>query len=263
VLRDTGTPLAGDVIVAGVADEEYGSLGTAGLLRVCPVDGAIVTEPTALRTCLAHKGYVWLRVVTHGRGAHGSRFEDGIDANLMMGRILYELSALEQSLRTGPCHPLVGPASIHAPLLEGGTGISTYADRCVLQIERRTIPGETLAAIEAQISEVVERAGAGQTGFRATIETFFVREPFEVDPTADVVRAVDEASRKHLSQTHPHIGDTPWMDAALLAAGGVETVVIGPAGAGAHAAEEWVDVDSVVTLAAILADAAIEYCGVE
>ena len=53
------------------------------------------------------------------------------------------------------------------------------------------------------------------------------------------------------------------MDAALLAAAGVETVVIGPSGAGAHAAEEWVDVESVVKLAGILAEAAIEYCGME
>ncbi len=90
---------------------------------------------------------------------------------------------------------------------------------------------------------------------------FFAREPFEVAPEAAIYGAVERAAHAVLCKTPPHIGDTPWMDAALLAAAGIETVVIGPSGAGAHAAEEWVDLESVVQLAGILAEAAIDYCG--
>jgi acetylornithine deacetylase len=50
------------------------------------------------------------------------------------------------------------------------------------------------------------------------------------------------------------------MDAALLAAAGTETVVMGATGAGAHAKEEWVDLASVHALAACLAEAAVRYC---
>jgi acetylornithine deacetylase len=133
-LADARVPLRGDVVVAAVADEEYGSLGTRDLLRHVKVDGAIVTEPTALEVCLAHKGYLWIEVEIAGRAAHGSKFELGIDANMKMGQFLYQLSRLEKELRARPAHPLVGPPSLHAAILNGGSGLSTYAAACKLQI---------------------------------------------------------------------------------------------------------------------------------
>ncbi len=260
-LVDAGVSLAGDVVVAAVADEEYSSIGTAGVIPRCKVDGAIVTEPTQLRVCLAHKGYVWLKVTTQGRAAHGSRFEEGIDANMHMGRVLRELADLELTLRNGPQHPLVGPPSLHAALLEGGSGLSTYAERSELQIERRTIPGETPEQVEGEIQQLLDRLHEEDDAFTATVEAFFARDPFEVDPDAAIVDAVERSVRSVLERPPVRFGDTPWMDAALLAAAGVETVVIGPAGTGAHAAEEWVDLESVGQLASILAEAALEYCG--
>src|SRR5665811_1751170 len=111
-LIDSGTRLRGDVLVAAVADEEYGSLGTSDMIAHViahgNVDGAIVTEPTALEVCLAHKGYLWIQVETAGRAAHGSKFELGIDANMKMGHFLAKLSELERDLRSRPPHPLVG-----------------------------------------------------------------------------------------------------------------------------------------------------------
>ena len=262
-LRASAEDRAGDVIVALVADEEYASLGTAAVIDQVRTDGAIVTEPTQLKTCLAHKGFVWLEVEVRGRAAHGSRYEDGVDANLRMGRFLGELARLEERIRTGRSHPLVGPGSIHAPILRGGTGISTYADRCVVQLERRTMPGETAAQVEAEIAGLVDRLRGADPTFDAEVRTLLVREPFEIAPDAAVVRAVDAAAAAVLGRDAEHVGDTPWMDSALLAAKGVETVVIGPSGAGAHAAEEWVEVDSVVSLAEILVHAATIYCGEE
>src|SRR5260370_36722604 len=95
-LADAGVRLRGDVLVAAVADEEYGSLGTSDLIRRIKVDGAIVTEPTALEVCLAHKGYQWIRVEVTRRAAHGSRFELGIDANIELGPVRAQLSVLER-----------------------------------------------------------------------------------------------------------------------------------------------------------------------
>lgn len=259
-LVDSGTRLRGDVIVAAVADEEYGSLGTRDLIGRVRVDGAIVTEPTALEVCLAHKGYLWIEVAVEGRAAHGSRFELGIDANMKMGDFLHGLAALERELRVRPAHPLVGPPSLHAALLQGGSGLSTYAAASTVQIERRTIPGESEAQAVEEIQAIVDRCAAADPDFRATVRPFFVRDPFEVAPEAAIVRAVDAAAAKVLGRPPKHIGDTPWMDAALLQAAGVETVVCGAAGAGAHAAVEWVDVESVYRLAEILAEAAVGYC---
>jgi len=256
-----GVRLAGDLQIAGVADEEFASLGMQAVLRQFRPAGAIVTEPTALRTCLAHKGFVWLRVTTHGRAAHGSRFDAGIDANMAMGRFLAALDGLEQQLRARAPHPLVGPPSLHAATLHGGTELSMYAARCELGLERRTVPGETPAQVKAEIQQLLDRLSAADPRFQAGVETLLVREPFEVAPDAAIVRAVDAAVAQTLGVDPSHCGDTPWMDAALLAAAGVETVVIGPAGAGAHAHEEWVDLDSVVRLSQILVAAAVDFCG--
>ena len=259
-LADSGARLRGDLLVAAVADEEYGSLGTRDLIGRVKVDGAIVTEPTALNTCLAHKGYLWIEVTVAGRAAHGSKFELGIDANLKMGAFLHELAKLERELRARPPHPLVGPPSLHAALLSGGSGLSTYAASSTVQIERRTIPGETEAQAVAEIQAVVDCVAASDPDFHATVRPFFTRDPFEVPANAPIVQVVDRAAAKVRGVAPKHIGDTPWMDAALLQAAGVETVVFGAAGTGAHAAVEWVDVESVIRLAEILAEAASEYC---
>jgi acetylornithine deacetylase len=259
-LADSSVPLRGDLVVAAVADEEYGSLGTRELIRRVKVDGAIVTEPTALEICLAHKGYLWIEVAIEGRAAHGSKFELGIDANMKMGEFLHRLGRLEKELRARTPHPLVGPPSLHAATLNGGTGLSTYAAFCELQIERRTIPGETEAQAVGEIQAIVDELAAADPDFHATVRPFFVRDPFEVAPDAGIVQAVDGAVAKVLGRPGRHIGDTPWMDAALLQAAGVETVVCGAAGAGAHSDVEWVDLESVMQLAEILAEAAIDYC---
>jgi acetylornithine deacetylase len=259
-VADGGRRLRGDLLVAAVADEEYGSLGTRDLIQRVTVDGAIVTEPTALEVCLAHKGYLWIQVDVAGRAAHGSKFELGIDANMKMGRFLAELGELERDLRTRPAHPLAGPPSLHAAMLSGGTGLSTYAPSCMVQIERRTVPGETEAQAVAEIQAIVDRVAAQDADFRATVRCFFARDPFEVAPAATIVHAVDRAVEKVLGRPAKHIGDTPWMDAALLQAAGTEAVVIGATGAGAHSDCEWVDLESVFQLAEILAETAAEYC---
>jgi acetylornithine deacetylase len=259
-IADSGIRLPGDLIVAAVADEEYGSLGTRDLLTRLKPDGAIVTEPTALEVCLAHKGYLWIEVKIEGRAAHGSKFELGIDANMKMGAFLHALGGLERELRARTPHPLVGPPSLHAAVLNGGSGLSTYAAVSRLQIERRTIPGETEAQAVAEVQQLADRISTTDPDFHAKVKAFFVRDPFEVSAGAPIVKAVDRAAAKVRGHQPKHIGDTPWMDAALLQAAGVETVVCGATGAGAHSDTEWVELDSVIQLAEILAEAAIEYC---
>jgi acetylornithine deacetylase len=261
---DSGERPRGDVIIAAVADEEYGSIGTFDVIRHfnnnAEISAAIVTEPTAARICLAHKGYLWIEIETIGRAAHGSKFESGIDANMMMGRFLSELDKLERDLRARSPHPLLGPPSLHAAMIHGGEGLSTYAASCKLQIERRTVPGETESQVVRELQAIVDRLAATDSIFRATIRSYFVRDPFEIPRDAEIVRAVARASTKVLARAPEYIGDTPWMDAALLQAAGIETVVIGPAGGGAHAAVEWVELESVAQIAAILAETAMDYC---
>ncbi|MDX1612678.1 MAG: ArgE/DapE family deacylase [Candidatus Promineifilaceae bacterium] len=261
-LIDSGVQLGGDLLIAAVADEEYASLGTADLLERYAADAAIVTEPTELEICVAHKGFIWLAVETWGRAAHGSRFDLGVDANMRMGRFLAELDLLEQTLRARPGHPLVGPPSLHAATLSGGTELSAYAAHCRLQIERRTVPGETETQVLAEIEEIIDRLAAADATFKATLSPLFTRQPFEVNSDAAIVNDLRQSAEAILERTPPLVGQTPWMDAALLAEAGIETVVMGPSGGGAHATEEWVELDSVVALAQLLAETARRTCGV-
>ena len=266
LLHTSGVRLSGDVLVAAVADEEYASLGTADLVArrqrgELDFDAAIVTEPTSLDLCVAHRGFTWIEITTKGRAAHGSRYRVGVDANLRMGRVLHRLEALIEELQSRPGHPLLGPPSMHAALLEGGTGISTYSPRCTLRIERRTVPPESRESVEREISSVLDELRAEDPSLDVQSSTFFHREPFETTPDAPIAACVSRATSKVLGREPAVIGDSPWMDSALTQAAGVDTVVIGPHGAGAHADEEWVDLDSCARLAEVLAETAFDYCG--
>ncbi len=118
-----------------------------------------------------------------------------------------------------------------------------------------------MAACIGAAKALKDAAKGEDADFDVSLKTFFVCEPFEVARGAAIVRALDVATERRLGEVAAHIGDAPWMDAALLSAAGVETVVFGPSGAGAHASEEWVDIDSVIAVAGVLAEAAIDYCG--
>lgn len=259
-LRDARIALGGDLIVALVADEEYESIGSSEIIPRYPADAAIVTEPTELNICLAHKGFIWFEVETFGRAAHGSRFQEGIDANMRMGRFLAQLETLERALRTGHSHPLTGPASLHAAMLQGGSGLSTYADHCLLKIERRTIPGETAEAAGAEIQEILDRLSLQDPTFAAEMRVLCDRPAFEVEPGAAIVRTLQESATKVLGRSPAMVGDTPWMDSALFSRAGYETVVFGPRGGGAHSLQEWVDLQSLEDLSEVLAACALSYC---
>ena len=259
-LVDADADLAGDLLFTAVADEEHGSIGTDDLVRHVSADAAIVTEPTNLTLCRAHRGFIWFDVETYGRAAHGSRFDEGIDANMRMGRFLAQLDALEQDLRQRSPHPLVGPPSLHAARIQGGSEVSIYAAHCLLQIERRTCPGESVEEATAEIQAIIDRLAAEDSTFKASLKASFVRSPFEVDENTRIVKVLAEAIKQSTGKSAVHTGQSFWTDAAILADAGMQTALIGPVGAGLHSKEEWVDIQSVYDLAQILAETAIRYC---
>ena len=260
-LVDSGVTLAGDLVIAAVADEEYLSMGTEALVQELTTDAAIVTEPTDMRLCRAHRGMIWYQVETFGRAAHGSRYQDGIDANMRMGRFLAQLDELEQEVRRRPGHPLTGPPSLHAPIIHGGREMSIYSDHCVLNIERRTAPGETEEQNTAELLAIIEELSDEDATFKAKLSLMVERAPFLVDEDAPIVQVVDAALAQRLGARYPHVGMPFWTDAALLSDAGIDTLILGPVGGGMHSAVEWVDLASVVDLAAVLAETARRYCG--
>jgi len=253
--------LRGDILFTAVIDEEYASLGTQELSNRFQADGAIVAEFTELQLILAHRGFVWLELETHGRAAHGSRPDLGVDAIAKMGKVLVELEKLDQGLRSKPTHPMLGSGSLHSSLIKGGQELSTYPDHCMLTVERRTLPGETPGMVEKEILEIVEEIRRSDPAFQAVVRRGIDRSPLETPESAGIVKAVQAAAGIVLRRPLP-IGGVPfWTDAALLSAAGIPSVLFGPSGSGAHADEEWVDLSSVRTCAEIYLATAVEFCG--
>jgi acetylornithine deacetylase len=240
--------LAGDVIVTAVCDEEVASIGTATIAKTRRADAAIVAEPTEERICIAHKGFVAWEVETVGRAAHGSRPDLGVDAIARMGGVLVGVEKLDRKLRAGPAHPLLGTGSVHASLIEGGQEYSSYPARCLLVGERRTIPGETPDLVAKEVRDLL-----GDVDGSSRIR--LARAPFETSRDEPIVQLVSRfAGKKDV------VGVGFWADSALLSAAGIPTVVFGPSGEGAHAAVEWVDLQSVERCADLYLAVAERFC---
>ena len=245
--RDFG----GRLLLALVADEEYRSVGAAAWTAAHSGGACIVTEPTEGRLVLAHKGFLWTTVTTEGVAAHGSRWDLGLSAIGRMGPIIAHLESHDRLVLRERMHPLVGPASMHPALVEGGVGLSTYAPECTLKVERRTLPGETREAVEDELAAVVADAGEP-----AAVDFFFYRAPLESDPDTPVARCLRRAAESVTGALPEEIGVSYWTDAAIFAEAGIPSVLYGPSGEGAHAAEEWVDLDSVLSCARVLVETA-------
>jgi len=258
VLRD-GAAFNRPLLIAAVVDEECDSIGTEKLLERYTADAAVVLEPTNLRLCIAHKGYAWFEVTTHGCAAHGSLPEEGRDAIRMMGRVLGLLDALDRKLAQLPLHPRLGRASLHASLISGGQELSSYPAQCRLQIERRTLPGESDTQVEAELRGLLEGLEARDPQFHATSRRLASRPAYEISPEAPIAVAAAEAIRKVTGSVEPS-GMAAWTDTALLAAAGIPGVVFGPRGRGLHGAEEYVELDSVHTCAEVLERLIVRLC---
>lgn len=247
--------LGGEVIVAAVSDEEWSSIGMRDVLRRgIRADAAVVTEPTRLAVAPAHRGFVWFTITFKGRAAHGSRYDIGVDAIRHAGFLLTELDALERDVLTHITHPLLGHASLHAGLIDGGTAMTAYPDRCVLRIERRTLPGETPADVHAQIEAACAAVKARHAAFDATVVQEVYRAPSDIPTDAEIVRAVLEATEPHGGRA-PVEGVSYWADAALLNEAGIPTVCYGPGDiALAHGAVEWIPIAEIVRATDVLHD---------
>ena len=250
--------LAGDVIVTAVCDEEYASIGAHALAEEVWADAAIVTEPTGDRVLLAvaHKGFTWHRIEVQGVAAHGSRPEEGVDAIVHAGRVLGGIEELSADLAAREPHPLLGHGSLHASLIEGGRELSTYPDRCVLQLERRTLPGETREVVEGELQAILDRLAAADPQFRASVVTTLERPPLGTGLDQPIV----DACRGALGDDIEIVGVPFWADSAVFSAAGIPTVIFGAGGVGAHAAEEWVDLAQVDRVTEALVAVATAFC---
>lgn len=252
----TRNPPRGTVMAALVVDEEYASLGATDFVQRYPGDACILTEPSDGRLILAHKGFVWLEIEVAGVAAHGSRWQDGASAISRMALVVDALDELDRTVLRRRTHRLTGPASLHCATIQGGVAWSTYAPTCTLRVERRTLPGEAVEDVVREIAACVQATGV-ESGIRVVLH----RSPLECRPDSGLAAAVRGAVTEMVGAVPEDAGVAYWMDAAIFADAGMETVNYGPTGTGAHADVEWVDMASVADCALVLEEAARTYCG--
>ena len=259
-ILEAGIKLKGDVILTLVADEEYASIGTEAVVDEYTADAAIICEPTDLDIVIAHKGFAWIKIEIFGQAAHGSLPHRGIDAIVKAGNVLTAIEKFGKTDLSQKTHPLLGSPSIHASLIEGGTELSTYPDYCKIELERRNLPGEDRQAVTAEIRDLLQNIQRQDDQFKADFNVFFFRPAFEISPDQPIVQAVSRAYKSTFNEPPRYEGMWAWLDSAILAQAGIPAVIFGPSGDGAHAALEYVDLESVITTTHVLVETIIDFC---
>ncbi|RFU33058.1 hypothetical protein B7463_g3293, partial [Scytalidium lignicola] len=254
--------LQGDLIFTGVADEEDLSIGTEQVLEAgWRADAAVVCEPTQEELVIAHKGFAWFEVVIHGIASHGSRFDLGVDAITRAGYFLVELDKYAGQLITGPKHPSLGTGSVHASIIKGGEEAASYPARCSIIIERRTVAGESPDQLKTEMENLLKTAAQNVPGLSYELKVTFSRSAFEIASDHPFVSLVASQIKNVTGNEAKIRSEAFWTDCALLADCGIPVVMYGAIGEGLHAKEEWVDVNSIDTVANTLIGIAREFCG--
>ena len=230
----------GEVLIAAVIDEEYESLGTRALIASgVQADAAVITEPTRLSLCPAHRGFVWARLDVRGRAAHGSRYDLGVDAITHAALIIAELDRMQSRSMSRHTHPLLGRGSLHASLISGGSGISTYPELCTVEIERRTLPGETERTFLDELASATAMVRSAHPDLDVDITITTSQIASDVSRDAPIMTEMLDALRQERLPLRVE-GLSAWTDAALLNEAGIPAICFGPGDiALAHSATEY------------------------
>lgn len=253
--------LAGDLVVAAVIDEEWGSLGAIAVAERHRADAVILPEQTNLDIVDEHGGFAWYEVISRGVEVAGIEADKGIDAIGLLGPVLSGIVELDADLAQRPA-PAYGRPSIHASTIAGGTLYPAYPHHVTLGIERCTVPGETLAQAEAEITTIIDRGRAADPRLDVTWTTEIAREAVALDAAGRVVPILSAAAERVLGAAPARRGDMGWMDSGILVEAGIPCVIFGPTGGAEHGPDEWVDLASVERCADVLEATARDFCAV-
>jgi acetylornithine deacetylase/succinyl-diaminopimelate desuccinylase-like protein len=232
--REKHRPLETEIIFAGLIDEENEQSGSRALVASgLKANLAIVGEPTELQVVTAHKGDLWLRLETRGRSAHGATPHLGKNAVHEMARIVELLETVYARQLRGRRHVMLGFPTINVGSIQGGTQPNIVPDHCVISADRRTLPGESEAGVRRELHQLFQqhKLRARIVGTKAA-----ACPPMETNPRLPLVQALLSCAGRRQP-----IGVDFFCDAAVLAGGGIPSVVFGPGDiAQAHTVDEWI-----------------------
>lgn len=261
-LVETGATLKGDLLVACVADEEGVSIGTEDLLQRYAMDAMLIVEPDALpRLITEHQGFGWIDVVVHGKAAHGSTPDAGVDAIVHMAEVVQRLHRLDREVFAAHPDPLNGRTVFHTGTITGGTDYATYPSKAVLGIEIGTQPGETLRDRVADIEAIFTQVTQEFPDFRGEVVVKLDRDPFRAEGHEALWEALDAAALEAIGTPMKPDGLNAWADSGLSQKVGVPTLMFGPLGGNFHSPEEWVSIPEVAASARIVEGTARRFLG--
>ncbi|MEW6579152.1 MAG: M20 family metallopeptidase [Chloroflexota bacterium] len=244
------------VLVAAAEEETGGQLGTrwlaeAGHLPAC--DFIIVGEQTHNRVATAHKGVLRATVRVHGQSAHATNPDRGVNAITAMARIVLALEAYHRALAER-VHPMVGVPTCNVGVIQGGSTANAVPDHCVIYLDRRMIPGEDPATVQAELVEVVR--GVDIAPAEAEVSGFQVSNWFSSTAAGPLARTFLDCVARELADSPGPVGYLPGSDAKHLT--GLtrgEMVIFGPGSYEvAHAFDEYVDLAELGATTDILLD---------
>jgi acetylornithine deacetylase len=234
-----------EVVFAGTADEEYSYRGVLKLCEGLRADAAVVSEPTSLRLVVATKGCLRFRIRVQGKAAHSAKPHLGVNAISHMARLMLALEEDAKALDGRP-HALLGPPTFNIGVIHGGSQVNIVPESCVIEIDRRLVPGEELEEVWRSYGRLVANLQDSTPGFIAVVEEPMLQDmPLETT-TQQPVAAVATQVLAGLGLNSEAIGVPYGSDASKLARAGVPSIVFGPGTIDqAHAASEFVDCDEV------------------
>ena len=238
--KERNRPKNTEIIFIGLVDEEFGQAGSRMLAQKGPkANLAIAGEPTNLKVVSAHKGNLWIRLSTQGESAHGSTPQYGRNAINKMSPILDTLTNEYPKLLSERKHPLLGSPTISVGTIRGGSQPNVVPDSCEIDIDRRTIPGETDESVKKEMKNLFKKLKIKSPEFSATRSV--PCPPLDTDPTLPLVQSFLKASNRRKT-----IGVPYFTDASPISMGGTPALVYGPGNiAQAHSKNEWVNLKEV------------------
>jgi acetylornithine deacetylase len=270
LIRDLGIELGGDLIVQSVIEEECTGNGALAASLRYPADAAIVTEPTGGSFTAAHVGVMWFKVAISGKSWHAMEAYKGVNAILKARVIIDTLVALDQRLNEQPVHPAFAgiehPINLNIGVIQGGDWPSTVPGRCELHCRLCFYPGQSVTDVRAAVEEAVYAA--------TTNDPWLAEHPpvisYDGFQSAGSTVSLDEPMVRLLGTWHEAVVGSPMTprsgtginDMRYFNFAGIPAGCYGTSGGNGHAADEWLDLASLVPTAKVLGATILDWCGV-
>lgn len=270
-IKRSKVKLNGDLIFAGVIDEEEKSLGTIDLIeKGIKADAAIVGEPTNLDICVAHRGLEWFELYFKGKTVHGGAQKDGINAILKASNFIQRVEEKLLINIENETHNIIGTSSMNYGTINGGTQPSTVAGECVLKIDRRWVPGIKYEDVVKGYQDIIDELSKEDKKFECSLKVMdasvmkegYVHESMEIDISHPIVNIAQTKTQEVFGKIPALTYFPAWSDGGLLSSyANIPTIVFAPGNLKtAHSDDEQLEIKQILPATLIYALIANEFC---